>query len=313
MAKKKSQKKDRRGSSKKITRKLSKLRKSSKSKQKSFKFILDDTKILHNSKIAKELNIDVTKPQYFIPGDNPPGYLCVISPDKITIHTARKNSPKDFDFDNIENNPNLLGGHYETKPSITINKFSRVFITSRNSEYEDINDKFGNINKYNPTVSLTYKGKEFIYHKTENKQPHRQTEAQRSRGDYILIHTQGNEYISLGWWMHRFTTNNDRIRFVSQGEAGRSGDMSPYAIGNKYGYCLETLDSIMSYDENWKYIDLKNLKMKNPHYYWYMGYPTWKNILPKFLFFKFNIRHHESYPEGTFKDFKVENIRPLWK
>jgi len=294
MTKKKSQKKDRRVSSKKITRKLSNLRKSSKSKQKSFKFILDDTKILPNSKTAKELNIDVTKPQYFIPGDNPPGYLCVISPDKITIHTARKNSPTDFDFDNIENNPNLLGGHYETKPSITINKFSRVFITSRNSEYEDINDKFGNINKYNPTVSLTYKGKEFIYHKKGISR----------RGLYILIHTQKNEYISLGEGVYRFTTNNDRIRYVSPDPD------QIYAIGNKYGYCLETIDTWFSDDVNWKYIDLKNLKMKNPHYYWYMGYPTWKNILPKFLFFKFNIRRHESAPKGTFKDFKVDNLYP---
>ncbi len=230
----------------------------------------------------------MTKPQYFAPDNFQ--YLCVISPDKITIHKKKDVSWENFDYLYLENNPNLLGGYYETKPYITINKFNRVFITSYNSQYEDKSEKFGNTNKYCPTVSITYKGKEFIYHKRNNFFV------------YILIHTHGNEYISLGVVICRFTTNNDRILFASPGNHSKSGSMAPYAIGNKYGYVLDDYDNT----EEWKYIDLKNLKIKDPHNYYDSGYITKEK--KKFLFFKFNIRHYERAPEGTFKDFKVENL-----
>ena len=265
-----------------------------------------------------KLEIDFSKPQYYMPGGNFDS-LCVVSSDKITIHKHSSLPWENFDFNCIQNNPNLLGEYFEEKPVYTIDQFCRVFITDYPLEsygtymsHEDLqgvpiessgkitkchfsnrilkdNDKYGNINKYAPTVTLKHNGRKFIYH---NQKPW-------CRGKYILIHLHGNEYMSVGCRVNTFQVpDNDYIIYASPGTI-RNGYPYPYAIGTKYGYCPE---------EN-LYIDKTSMgNVKDPTTIHYSGYNDSIKKKKNIMGFKFSYHKRVAVPRGAFKELKIESI-----
>ena len=237
-----------------------------------------------------KLEIDFSEPQYYMPGGNFDS-LCVVSSDKITIHKHSSLPWENFDFDCIQNNPNLLGEYFEEKPVYTIDQFCRVFITDYNDKYDyrQIAKKYGNINKYVPTVTLKHNGREFIYH---NQKPW-------CRGKYILVHIEGNEYISIGCGIRKFTVpDNDKIVYASAGTVS-NGYPYPYAIGTKYGYCPE---------EN-LYIDKTSMgNVKDPTTIHYSGCNDSIKKNKNIMGFKFSYRKYFPVPQGAFKELNAEVI-----